>query len=263
MKQLVSIIMPSYNTAAYIGASIASVQKQTYEYWELIIVDDCSIDDTDRIVEPLLVDRRIRFIKNETNQGAAVSRNRALREARGEWIAFLDSDDLWAPEKLEKQLEFMKRKGYQFSYTNYEEINEDGERTGILLTGPKKINKMGMFSYCWPGCLTVMYDAETVGLIQVADIKKNNDYAMWLKVCCKVDCYLLDECLAQYRKGRNGSISNHGIKTMIGWHYRLFHEGLNKSCLESVLLTGINILCGTIKKVFYKQNTVQPCSARK
>ena len=103
MSDLVSIIMPSYNTAQYITETIQSVIDQTYHNWELIIVDDCSTDNTD-IVIGKIKDPRIRYIKNEKNSGAAVSRNRALREANGRWVAFLDSDDLWKPEKLEKQL---------------------------------------------------------------------------------------------------------------------------------------------------------------
>ena len=113
MTDLVSIIMPSYNTAKYIKASIDSVLAQTYPYWELIIVDDCSTDETDEVVAAY-TDERIRYIKNEKNSGAAVSRNRALREAKGRWIAFLDSDDVWLPEKLEKQISFMKNNGYFF-----------------------------------------------------------------------------------------------------------------------------------------------------
>lgn len=251
MNSMISIIMPSYNTANYIEASIESVRHQTYENWELIIVDDCSTDDTDEVVRPFLSDRRIRYLKNEQNSGAAISRNRALREAKGKWIAFLDSDDLWLPEKLEKQVAFMEQNGYHFSYTNYEEINMAGEKTGVRVTGPKKITKTGMFNYCWPGCLTVMYDAETVGLIQIADIKKNNDYAMWLKVCRKADCYLLDECLAQYRKGRAGSVSTYGIRTMIGWHYKLFHNVENQNVLKSVINTGRNLVFGFYKKKKY------------
>ena len=107
MKELVSVIMPSYNTAKYIGETIKSVQAQTYENWELIIVDDCSTDNTDTAVDPFLSDERIRYLKNSRNSGAAVSRNYALREAKGKWIAFLDSDDLWFPDKLEKQINFM------------------------------------------------------------------------------------------------------------------------------------------------------------
>ena len=107
MDDLVSIIMPSYNTEDYIGESIQSVINQTYSNWELIIVDDCSNDNTDNVVKPFLADSRIKYFKNEHNSGAAVTRNKALREAKGEWIAFLDSDDLWMPEKLEKQINFM------------------------------------------------------------------------------------------------------------------------------------------------------------
>lgn len=250
MNDLVSIIMPSYNTEKYISESIASVQKQSYADWELIIVDDCSADNTDEIVKPFLSDKRIKYIKNETNSGAAVSRNRALREAKGKWIAFLDSDDLWLPVKLEKQIAFMKKNDYHFSYTNYVEINEASIPNGRFITGPKRITKHGMYNYCWMGCLTVMYDAETVGLIQIADIKKNNDYAMWLKACKKEDCYLLDEVLAKYRK-RSGSISNHGYTKLIKWHYKLYREAEKKSSLVSAVLTLRNLFWGVWKKIRY------------
>ena len=247
---LVSIIMPSYNTALYIKETIQSVLDQTYTNWELIIVDDCSTDNTDEVLATIN-DSRIRYFKNEKNSGAAVSRNKALRAAKGQWIAFLDSDDLWMPEKLEKQINFMKKNGYSFSYTNYEEIDVDGNKTGIKITGPKRITKTGMFNYCWPGCLTVMFDADKIGLIQIEDIKKNNDYAMWLKVCQKADCYLLDEYLAQYRKGRAGSVSTHSIKTMIGWHYKLYYEAENMGITRSLFNTGRNLLFGFYKKKRY------------
>ena len=250
MNDLVSIIMPSYNTAQYIKNTIQSVLNQTYTNWELIIVDDCSNDNTNEVLNTI-TDQRIMIFKNEKNSGAAVSRNKALREAKGRWIAFLDSDDLWMPEKLEKQISFMKKNGYSFSYTNYEEIDVEGNKTGVIVTGPKKITKTGMFNYCWPGCLTVMYDAEKIGLIQIEDIKKNNDYAMWLKVCKKADCYLLDECLAQYRKGRVGSVSTHGIATMIGWHYKLYKEVEELDTFYSVINTCRNLIFGFYKKMKY------------
>lgn len=246
----VSIIMPSYNTAVYIKDTIQSVLNQTYKNWELIIVDDCSTDNTDEVVDEIH-DDRIKYLKNEKNSGAAVCRNRALREAKGQWIAFLDSDDLWMTEKLEKQIQFMEKNGYVFSYTNYEEIDVEGNKTGIKVTGPKKITKTQMFNYCWPGCLTVMFDATKVGLVQIENIKKNNDYAMWLKVCCKADCYLLDECLGQYRKGRVGSVSTHSIKTMIGWHYKLYHEAEGMGVMKSLVNTGRNLIFGFYKKKRY------------
>ena len=250
VEGLVSIIMPSYNTAPYISSSIQSVINQTYNNWELIIVDDCSTDNTEDVLSEIK-DERIRFFKNEKNSGAAVSRNKALREAKGQWVAFLDSDDLWMPDKLEKQIRFMMDNGYSFSYTNYKEIDTDGNETGVMVTGPKHVTKTGMYNYCWPGCLTVMYDATKVGLVQITDIKKNNDYAMWLKVCKKAECYLLDECLAMYRRGRVGSVSTHSIKTMIGWHYKLYREAEDMGILSSLFNTGRNLVFGFYKKKRY------------
>lgn len=248
-SDLVSIIMPSYNTAKYIKGSIQSVINQTYTNWELIIVDDCSTDNTDEVVKSIS-DDRIHYIKNEKNSGAAVSRNRALCEAKGKWIAFLDSDDLWMPQKLEEQIVFMKDNNYHFSYTNYEEIDEQSNRSRCTVTGPKKITKTGMYNYCWPGCLTVMYDAEYIGLIQIADIKKNNDYAMWLKVCKKANCHLLNKTLAQYRK-RSGSISNHSYVKLIKYHYLLYKEAESKNAVISFINTIRNLIFGFYKKLKY------------
>lgn len=252
MDDLVSIIMPSFNTAKYIGKSINSVQAQTYANWELIIVDDCSTDNTNEVVSKYLKDVRIHYFKNQVNSGAAISRNKALREAKGRWVAFLDSDDLWLPDKLKIQLNFMMKNQCSFSYTQYEEIDENGRLLGARVSGPKKITKTGMFNYCWPGCLTVMYDAKKVGLIQIEDIKKNNDYAMWLKVIQKTDCFLLDKNLALYRKGRIGSVSTHSINTMIKWHYKLFKEAEGENVFLSVFNTGRNLIFGFIKKIKYK-----------
>lgn len=250
MNDLVSIIMPSYNTGKFITESIESVIHQTYRNWELIIVDDCSTDDTDDVVKPYLADSRVNYLKNEKNSGAAVSRNRALREAKGRWIAFLDSDDLWTPRKLEKQIDFMEKSNYSFSYTNYNEIDEGSNYNGVAVTGPSHITKVGMYRYCWPGCLTVMYDASVVGLIQIEDIKKNNDYAMWLKVIQKAECYLLDETLAKYRR-RSGSISNHNYLKLIEWHYKLFRIVERKGTLNSLFLTMANMVFGIGKKIKY------------
>ena len=155
---LVTVITPSYNTERFIAETIRSVQAQTYSHWEMIIVDDCSSDDTDAIVKPFLEeDERIKYVKNEQNAGAAMSRNKALRMARGKWIAFLDSDDLWMPEKLEHQLKFMVDNHYHFSYHEYEEMGEDSLNNGTYVSGKKKVNKWDMYACCWPGCLTVMY----------------------------------------------------------------------------------------------------------
>lgn len=249
---LVSIITPNWNCAPFICDTIRSVQAQTYQNWEMTIVDDCSTDDSIKVIEPLMKeDSRVRLLNNEKNSGAAVSRNYALREAKGKWIAYLDSDDLWAPDKLEKQLKFMVEGGYDFSYTKYKEIDNDAKETGVLISGPKKVSKFGMFFFCWPGCLTVMYNREKVGLLQIKDIKKNNDYAMWLKVCRKADCHLLEEPLALYRRGRAGSISTHGYSTMIRWHYKLWHEAEGMNPIASFFWTCVNLVCGVYKRFRY------------
>lgn len=113
------------------------------------------------------------------------------------------------------------------------------------------ISKTGMFNYCWPGCLTVMYDRKKIGLVQIADIKKNNDYAIWLKICKKTRCYLLDEVLAEYRRGRSGSISTHGYKELIKWHYRLFRFAEKENPICSLVNTIRNMTFGLYKKKRY------------
>ncbi len=250
-EDLVSIIMPTYNCENFIENSIKSVIKQTYKNWELIIVDDCSTDNTNKTVEKYM--NKYKNISYEIlikNSGAAVARNIGIKKAKGKYIAFLDSDDLWNEDKLERQVSFMKENNYFFTYTNYIEIDEDGQTNGIKVSGPKVITQRGMFDYCWPGCLTVMYDAEKVGIIQIEDIKKNNDYAMWLKICKKANCYLLNKDLAMYRK-RNGSISNHSYIALIKWHYKLYKEAEHQSIICSLFNTYRNIMFGIIKKIKY------------
>lgn len=249
---LVSIITPSWNCGEFLEDTIKSIQVQTYTNWELLFQDDCSTDDTkERVLLFAAEDARIKYGCNSKNSGAAITRNNALRRAQGKWIAFLDSDDLWDPEKLERQIKFMQENGYKFSYTSYQEIDDRSKETGVVIRGPKHVSKLGMYAFCWPGCLTVMYDRDAVGLIQIEDIKKNNDYAMWLKVCQRADCYLLDEVLAKYRRGRVGSISTHGYSTMIRWHYKLWHEAMKMNVIASLFWTCINLVCGLYKKIFY------------
>ena len=154
------------------------------------------------------------------------------------------------PDKLEKQIAFMENNGYCFSYTNYIEIDEESIPNGKRVTGPKCIVKHGMYNYCWVGCLTVMYNADAIGLVQIRDIRKNNDYAMWLQICRKADCYLLNETLGKYRK-RTGSISRHGIWTMMGWHYKMWRIVVECGKLTAMFYTTLNLFFGTIKKLFY------------
>lgn len=246
---LVSIITPTYNCGRFISQTIDSVLTQTYPNWEMLIVDDCSTDNTREVVAKY-EDPRIKYHCLDRNSGAAVARNTALKMANGRWIAFLDSDDLWKPEKLERQLTFMVDNGYTFSYHQYNEIDEESNSIGRLISGPKHVSRIGMVSYCWPGCLTVMYHRDTIGDVQIPDIKKNNDYAMWLIASHKSSCHLLCGCLASYRK-RTGSISNHGYVSLIKWHYELFRKVELVNPLIASLYTFNNLFWGVFKKIFY------------
>ena len=248
---LVSVIMPSYNTAKYIGKSIESVIGQTYPYWELIIVDDCSTDDTDSVVNKYLSDTRIRYLKNEKNSGAAISRNYALREAKGKWVAFLDSDDVWLPEKLETQIAFMLENDYKFTCTDYR-ICLNGQWLPYVYTSPKVITKRKLRNYCYFSTITVMYDREFVGLIQIAPIRKNNDYAMWLRISEKTPCYRFSQCLSYYIKHEN-SISSGSKLKLIKHHYILWREAEQKNVVSAAFLTLINLIFGLAKKVYYKE----------
>lgn len=248
---LVSIITPTWACADFIAETIRSVQAQTYRNWELLIQDDCSKDNTKEVVKHFVeADNRIRYECNPKNSGAAITRNNALRRAKGKWIAFLDSDDLWLPEKLEHQLKFMVENNYAFTYHEYTEMSENGKDLGVYVSGKKKVSEFDMYACCWPGCLAVMYDAEKIGLIQIRDVKKNNDTAMWLKVVKKSPCYLLKENLARYRR-RAVSITPKPLYKRIWAHYPLFHiaEKMNPVCATFWVI--MNIFGNAFKKVFY------------
>lgn len=254
VEGLVSIIMPSWNTAKFIAESIQCVIDQTYQEWELLIVDDCSSDNTDEVVAPFLEDKRIKYFHNEKNCGAALTRNRAMREAQGEWIAFLDSDDLWMPEKLEKQLDFMKKNGYVLSFTEYEKIDEEDNPLNIYVSGPQTVNKRKMYNYDYIGQLTMMYSAKHFGLIQIKDIKKNNDYAIRLQLFKKLDtkAYLLKENLARYRV-RKKSISHDKLSKKLRSHYDLFHYCDEKSGVVAFWYACWNMWFGFWKKHKYEK----------
>lgn len=250
-NELVSIIMPTYKCGKFIAESIKSVQGQTFNNWELIIVDDCSQDGTIQIVQELAgLDNRIHLYQNPNNSGAAVTRNVALKNAKGKWIAFLDSDDLWEPTKLEKQIKFMEEKGYAFTYHEYVEIDEQDKELGVKVSGKEHVGKFDMFACCWPGCLSVMYDVEKIGLIQINDIKKNNDTAMWLKVIQKADCYLLPECLGKYRRRAN-SITPKPIWQRIWAHYPLFRVAEEMNPIHATFWVVMNVFGNAYKKFKY------------
>ena len=249
----VSIIMPNYNCEKFLDETIISVLNQTYQNWELLVVDDCSSDNSVKIIKSYIDrDDRIKLFINETNSGAAASRNWAMREATGKWIAFLDSDDLWLPEKLEKQLAFMEQHNYGFTFTKYGQIDKDSNKIGIIITGPKRIKKRKIrYCCCYLGCLTVMYNVEKVGLIQIDEsIRKRNDDAIWLKVGKFEDAYYLDELLALYRI-RKESISHQSRLSLIKYHYRIYRIGEGFVGLKAFYYTVKNLTRVCWKKFKY------------
>jgi len=248
---LVSIIMPVWNCARFIGEAIRSVQFQSYQNWELLIQDDCSEDGTDEAARWFAIsDERIKYGGNYQHSGAAITRNNALLRAEGKWVAFLDGDDVWRPEKLEHQLRFMVENDYAFSYHEYLEIGEDGHHLGVSVSGIKKVGRYEMYSCCWPGCLSVMYSREKIGLVQVKDVKKNNDTAMWLQIVKGTPCYLLKENLAYYRR-RTSSLTPKPLWHRIWAHYPLFRvaEGMNP--VKAMFWTLVNVAGNGRKKLFY------------
>lgn len=254
---LVSIITPNFNCEKYIQETIESVQAQTYSNWEMLVVDDCSTDNSLRILEEISEkDNRVRILHNEHNLGAAVSRNYGIREAKGKWIAFLDSDDLWKSDKLERQLEFMVNNQYAASYTDSIYVDDSGTPNGIRETGPKKVgyNKLLLFNFL--STCSVMYDRDIVGLVQIPDLKKRNDYAMWLKVAKQTSFHLLNDSLTMYRIRTAGSLSNKSggmmkRRSLIKDHFVMFRKNEGFSVVKSYIFVAVNIIGYVFKKIVY------------
>lgn len=160
---LVSIVTPVYNAERFINETIDSVMAQTYDNWELILVDDCSSDNSAAIIDEYVKkDSRVKYIKNKENSGAAVSRNAGIEMAKGQYVAFVDSDDVWKPEKLEKQLAFMKKNNYAFTFTAYRYVLEDGTVTDKIANTVEKINYDGLLKNTVIGCSTVVIDLSLI-----------------------------------------------------------------------------------------------------
>lgn len=241
ITDLVSIITPNCNTEKYIGDTIMSVLNQTYENWEMIIVDDCSKDNSITIINKFLkIDNRIKLVRLKENKGAAVSRNKAISLAKGKFIAFLDSDDLWMPTKLEEQLNFMIHNNYEFTYTSYKRINEKGEDIKSDIICEKELTYKKMLTSNKIGCLTVIYNANSLGKCFMPEIRKRQDYALWLKILKKVPkAYGLNVKLSTYRI-REGSISNNKLE-MLRWNWILYKKIEKLNYLESIFYLLNNI----------------------
>ena len=223
-ENLVSIITPNYNCVRFIAQTIESVLFQTYTNWEMIIIDDCSTDGSYEIAQEYAIkDNRIKVIRNEKNCGAAISRNKAIEIAQGEFVAFLDSDDLWFPFKLEKQIFFMHENDCDFSFCEYEHIDEKNNSLNKYANVIKHLSYRKMMFHCWPGCLTVMYNQKVTGKVYAEDIKKNNDHALFLRVLKRCHNAMgIKEVMAQYRI-RQGSISSKK-SAIIKYYIQVIHD---------------------------------------
>lgn len=231
-KDLVSIITPTYNCAKFIGATIESVLNQTYQNFEMIIVDDASKDNTEEVVKSFK-DKRIKYIRLSKNSGPAVARNRAMEEAKGKYMAFLDSDDLWKREKLEKQINFIKKNKYKIICSDYEQIDEEGNKLNKIIPCKKKVNYNGILLSCPVGNSTVFYDVSKLGKFKVPNIRKRNDDALWLQILKKEEyMYGQKEVLMEYRIRQN-SVSSNKL-SLIKYHWQLYREIEHLSVIRSV-----------------------------
>ena len=238
IKGLVSVIMPTYNCGRFIAETIRSIQLQTYENWQIEIVDDCSTDDTEAIVKELMAqDDRIHYHCLEKNSGAAVARTEAMKLAQGEYMAFCDSDDLWMPDKLERQLKFMNDNGYAFSCTAYEQIDEQSDSLDRVIKTVKKTDYNRLLLDCPVGNSTVMYNVGVMGKFEVPNIRKRNDDALWLTML-KKEKYIwgMPDVLMRYRIRKN-SISSNKL-SVIKYHWILYREIEHLSVLRSLFHIG-------------------------
>lgn len=240
-NHLVSIITACYNSEKYISGTLTSVLNQTYQNWELLVVDDCSTDSTVSIINNFAkVDARIKVFQLSNNSGAAVARNKAIEEAGGRFMAFLDSDDIWLPQKLEKQIAFMLNNDYHLTHTDYELI----DATGLALQ--KTIKAAGVLTYSdllysnKIGCLTAIYDQSHLGKIYMPLLRKRQDYGLWLKILKKGEkAYGFPEVLSLYRL-TDASMSSNKISLLL-WNWKLLRQEEGLSFVKAVYYLASNV----------------------
>jgi len=249
MNILVSIITPSFNSSEFIESTIQSIILQSYKNWELLIIDDCSIDNSIEVINKYVSnDQRIKLVSLEHNSGAAVARNIGIQQAKGRFIAFLDSDDSWHPDKLKMQINFMLKNDYAFSYTAYHKVDENG----VFIAGvniPARTSYNELLKTCVIGCLTAMYDTEKLGKMEFPLIRKRQDFALWLKILKKVPyAYGLKQDLAKYTV-RSDSISANKFKAA-QYNWYLYRHIENLSLMRSIYYFSHYMIKGIIRTKF-------------
>lgn len=234
-KDLVSVIVPVYNTGEALGDCLASILHQTYRYIEVVVTDDCSDDAATLSILRIFAakDSRVRVFRLCENGGAGVARNNSIREARGRYIAFCDSDDAWFPEKIERQVRFMEERGCRLSYSSYIKCDGEGLGRGIVKC-PRRVSFGSMKRDDKIGCLTAIYDASSCGKFFFPTLRKRQDWGMFLNLvqACGHG-YGIQEPLAYYRI-RKGSISRSKIK-LVMYNLRVYRRVLGFSRVKSCL----------------------------
>ncbi len=232
MSDLVSIIVPVYNVENFIGQTMDCVVAQTYRNWELLLVEDCSTDSTASLIRQYMEragDPRIRLVSQPSNMGAARARNRGLMEAKGRFVSYLDADDLWEPEKLEKELAFMKEKDAAFAFTSYEFADETGKGMGKVVHVPETLTYKQALSNTTIFTTTVMFDLEKLKKEQLEmPVMKSEDTALWFRVLRSgVTAYGLDKNLVKYRRAGKSLSSNKLEAIRRIWNLYRRAEGMN------------------------------------
>ncbi len=247
MSDLVSIITPCYNSSKYIDKTIESVINQTYQNWELIIIDDCSIDNSVMIIkEYCKKDSRIKLLKLDRNVGPALARNEGIKQAKGKYIAFLDSDDIWLPPKLEKQIKFMLANDLAVTCSSYYTINENGKRLNMRIV-KESLSYNDMLKSNQIGNLTGIYDCEKLGKIYMENVS-HEDYTLWLKVMQKAcNTKAIVEPLAEYRILKR-SISSNKLK-VLKWQWNIYRNFLKFNTIKSLFYFCHYIFHGINKRI--------------
>lgn len=228
IDNLVSIIMPAYKTENFIAETIESVLNQTYPHWELLITDDCSPDNLKDVVEKYAAkDERIKYLRAPKNGGPAEARNLSLERAKGRYIAFLDSDDLWRSKKLEKQLNFMKDHNYSFTYTAYQRMKQSGSLYPFINTVPSQIDYSFLLKNTAISTLTVILDKKIIKDIKMTPGWGYDDYVLWLEILKSgISAHGLNENLASYRVMETSVSSNKQRALKWVWNIYLKKERL-------------------------------------
>lgn len=248
-ENLVSIIIPVYNAEKYLEDTLGSALNQTYQDIEIIIVDDCSSDNSSKISNRYVGnDSRVKYFKNEKNSGAAYTRNRGLDLARGRYIAFLDSDDLWVNTKVERQMSILKEGSVAFVFTAYDMIDSEGNLVKEKISIKERVCYADLMTKTMISTPTVMYDRKNLGSVHFPLRRTGQDYAFWLLLLKQVDAYGIDEALVHVRR-RPNSLSKNKLQNIRDvWEVQTINEGINK---VSAFFHLIGYCIYTLKKRYF------------